>query len=329
MAGVMISRFKERFTGKTKVKKLQGISDDELYGVASSEDMLKERKVIGGKKLKRGKNYQMNETSKRNTHWLAARTEAWKKTLTSGRGQEKASGEIAVSCSVMSNGKKYQKWNTKTGKEIESDTTPSSSSEIFFEFPALFLNELTPSKPVKFDTHQSYGQSCDPALVLEDTPGSGVLTSHVTLNVAAANAWEKTKRKTKVKKLQGISDDELYGVTSSEDMLKERKVIGGKKLKRGRNYQMNETSKRNTHWLAARTEAWKKTLTSGRGQEKASGEIAVSCSVMSNGKKYQKWNTKSGKEIKSDTTPSSSSENFDEFPPSFLNELAPFKLVNF
>ncbi len=196
MAGVLISRFKERFTGKTKVERLQGISDDELYGVARSEDVLKGRIVLGSKKTKRGKNYQMNETSKRNMNWFAARTEAWKRTLTSGREQEKASSEIAVSCSVMSNGKKYQKWNTKTGKEIKSDTTPSSSPD---KCPALFLNELAPPTSVNFDGKQSYGQSCDPALVLEDTPGSGVPTYHVTLNVAAANAWEETKNRTTVK----------------------------------------------------------------------------------------------------------------------------------
>ena len=198
MAGVMINRLRERFTGKTKVRRLQGISDDELYGVANSEDVLKERNVIGSKKSKRRRDYEMNETSKGNMSWFAARTGAWQRKLTCGRGQETAKSEIAVSCSVTSNGKKYQKWNTKTGKEIQSDTT-QSSSETFDKCPALFVNELAPPTPADFYGRQSFGQSCDPALVLEDTPGSGVLTNHVTLNVASANAWEKTKNRTTVK----------------------------------------------------------------------------------------------------------------------------------
>ena len=130
--------------------------------------------------------------------WFAAKTEAWQRKLTSGRRQEKAKSEIAVSCSLTSNGKKYQKWNTSTGKEIESDTK-QSSSEAFDKCPALFVNEVAPPTPADFYGHQSFGQSCDPALVLEDTPGSGILTNHVTLNVASANAWEKTKNRTALK----------------------------------------------------------------------------------------------------------------------------------
>ena len=200
MASVMINHFRERFTRKTQVEKLQGISDDELYCAASSEESSKDTKVIGSKKPKRGRNYQMNETSKRNMPWFAARADAWKITVTSGQRKEKASSEIAVSCSVTSNGKKYQKWNTKTGKEITSNTI-QSSSKVFDKRPDLFVNELAPPTPVNFDGHQSYKQSYDPALVLEDTPGSGVLTNHVTLNVAAANAWEEKKKHATVKSI--------------------------------------------------------------------------------------------------------------------------------
>lgn len=199
MARVIISRFRERFTGKTKVVRLQGISDDELYEVTSDEDSLKDRKVAGGEKSKRGKNYEMNETSKRNMSWFAARTDAWKRTLTSGRRQEKTSGEIAISCSLTSSGKKYQKWNTKTGKEIKSDITQSSSSETFDECPSLFMNELAPPTSVDFDGHLSYEQSCDPAVVIEDGRDRGVLTNHVTLNMSAANAWEETRNRTTTK----------------------------------------------------------------------------------------------------------------------------------
>ena len=198
MARVTINRFRERFTGKTEVEKLQGINDDELYGVTSSEDVLKDRKVLGSKKAKRSKNYEMNDTSKGNVGWFAVRTEAWKRTLASRKRQEIARSEIAASCTVTSKGKIYQKWTAKTGKEIKSETVKSSFSEAFDECPASFVNELAPLTPVTFDGRQSYG-SCDPALVLEHSFGSDVPTNHVTLNVTAAKAWEKPKNQTTVK----------------------------------------------------------------------------------------------------------------------------------
>ena len=190
MARLIINRLRVRFAGKTKVVKLQGISDDELYEVASSEDGLKDRKVPGGEKSRKGKNYEMNVTSKRNRTWFTARTEVWKRTLTGGRRQEKANSNIAISCSVMSGGKNYQKWNNKTGKEIKSETVKSSLLEPFDEFPPLYTNE--PS--VNFDGHLSFEQSYDPALVVEDEPDrTSALTNHVTLNMSTANAWEETR----------------------------------------------------------------------------------------------------------------------------------------
>lgn len=196
----MINRLRARFTGKTKVLRLQAISDDELYEVASSEDGLKDKKVAGGEKSKRGKNYEINETSKRNTACFAARTEAWKRTLTGGRRQEKTSSEIAITFSVTSSGKIYQKWNNKTGKEIKSETEKSSSLEPFDECPSLFMNELAQPTSVNFDGHLSYGHSRDPALVVEvGTDRASVPTDHVTLNMSASNAWEKTRNHTTAK----------------------------------------------------------------------------------------------------------------------------------
>ena len=190
MARLIINRLRVRFAGKTKVVKLQGISDDELYEVASSEDGLKDRKVPGGEKSRKGKNYEMNVTTKRNRTWFTARTEVWKRTLTGGRRQEKANSNIAISCSVTSGGKNYQKWNNETGKEIKSETVKSSLLEPFDEFPPLYTNE--PS--VNFDGHLSFVQSCDPALVVEDEPDrTSALTNHVTMNMSTANAWEETR----------------------------------------------------------------------------------------------------------------------------------------
>lgn len=193
MARLIINRLRVRFAGKTKVVKLQGISDDELYEVASSEDGLKDRKVPGGEKSRKGKNYEMNVTTKSNRTWFTARTEVWKRTLTGERRQEKANSKIAISCSVTSGGKNYQKWNNKTGKEIKSETVKSSLLEPFDEFPPLYTNE--PS--VNFDGHLSFEQSCDPALVVEDEPDRShrtrALTNHVTLNMSTANAWEETR----------------------------------------------------------------------------------------------------------------------------------------
>ena len=200
MARVVINRLRARFAGKTKVVRLQGISDDELYEVASGEDGLKDRKVSGGEKSKRGKNYEMNETSKRNTAWFGARTEAWKRTLTGGRRQEKASSGIAITCSVTSSGKKYQKWNNKTGKEIKSEAVKSSLLEPFDECPSLLMNELAPPTSDNFDGHLCYGQSCDPAFAVEDdTDRTRVPTNHMTLNMSAANAWEETRNRTTIK----------------------------------------------------------------------------------------------------------------------------------
>lgn len=190
MARLIINRLRVRFAGKTKVVKLQGISDDELYEVASSEDGLKDRKVPGGEKSRKGKNYEMNVTTKRNRTWFTARTEVWKRTLTGGRRQEKANSNIAIICSVMSGGKNYQKWKNKTGKEIKSETVKSSLLEPFDEFPPLYTNE--PS--VNFDGHLSFEQSYDPALVVQDEPDrTSALTNHVTLNMSTANAWEETR----------------------------------------------------------------------------------------------------------------------------------------
>ena len=138
----------------------------------------------------------MNETSKRNLPWFTARTEAWKRTLTGGQRQEKASSEIAISCSATSDGKNYQKWNNKTGKEIKRETVKSSLLEPFDEFPSLHTNEPAPPASVNFDEHLSYKQSCDPALVVEDEPDrTSGLTIHVTLNMSTANAWEETRNR--------------------------------------------------------------------------------------------------------------------------------------
>ena len=197
---VMINRLRARLTGRTKVVRLRGISDDELHEVASGEGGLKDRKVAGGEKSKRGKNYEMNETSKRNTAWFAARTEAWKRTLTGGRRQEKTSSEIAITYSVTLSGKKYQKWNNRTGKEIKSETVKSSLLEPFDECPSLFTNELAEPTSMNFDGHLLYGHSRDPALVVANgTDRTRVPANHVTLNVSAANAWEETGNRTKTK----------------------------------------------------------------------------------------------------------------------------------
>lgn len=214
MATVLRSRFGARFAWKTEVKSLQGISNDEVYEVASTGDgLIKGRTVTGGEKSKRGKSYFMNETSTRNTNGFAARTFAWKRTLRSERRQAKANSEIAFNCSLTPGGKEsdignrfarrdsYQKWNTKTGKEIKSDATQSSTYGTFDKCPVLFVNELAPPTPVNFDAHQSREQSsCDPALVHGAARDcAGVPTNHVTLNVVAGNAWDETRIRTTIK----------------------------------------------------------------------------------------------------------------------------------
>ena len=196
------TRFNLRFARETKVKRFQGINDEDAFENAESQTGLK------GKALsKKGKNYEVNGASERNTNTFDARTVAWKRTLTTERRQEKTRQEVAYSCSVTHGEKEggsdwsesYQKWNTKTGKEIKSESTEPVFSELFDSCQSAFVTELAPPTPASIYGRQSSGQSCHPAIVLEKAKDSGVHTNHVALNVGAGNAWEETRTRTSIK----------------------------------------------------------------------------------------------------------------------------------
>lgn len=202
MAGLIVSCF--GVSRKTRVERLEGVSDEGLYQVASGEDGVRESSLFCGEKSKRSKNYETNEISAAKPHGFSGWTTTWKEKLTSGRRQLKANDESAFSCSVITNEKEgdickcMQRWNIKTGKEIKSDST-QTSYETVDKRPFVFVNELGPTKPSNIYAYQSYMQSCDPALLVEDAQDSGVLTNHVNLNVSRGNAWEKAKSHSTVK----------------------------------------------------------------------------------------------------------------------------------
>ena len=197
------------FVQQTKVKRLHGINNEDFNEVASCQSSVKDKQAS-----KRGKNYEMNDTSKRNKNTFVARTFAWKRTLVTRRTLEKSGKETAYSClpvpaekeadrcnsSYLGRRDSHQTWDTKTGKRVKSESTKPDFSELFQTCQSPFINELAPPlTPVSLYRRQSYGQSCDPAVVLEQTKGSCVPTNHVTLNVSAGNAWEETENRTSIK----------------------------------------------------------------------------------------------------------------------------------
>lgn len=73
------------------------------------------------------------------------------------------------------------------------------NSELFYTCQSLFVSELAPPTPATLYRRQSYGQSRDSGLVLEEAMDSGASINHVTLNMSADNAWEETTNRTTIK----------------------------------------------------------------------------------------------------------------------------------
>lgn len=196
------------FVRQTKVKRLQGINNENFDEAAGCQSGLKDKQAS-----KRGRNYALNDTSKRNKNTFVTRTFAWR-TLMPRRTREKSGKEIAYSCQLPAPAEKeadrcnasylrrrdfHQTWDSKTGKRVKSESTERDFLELFQTCQSPFVNELAPPTPASLYGRQSYGQSCDPAVVLEQTKGSCVPTNHVTLNVSVGNAWKETKNRTSIK----------------------------------------------------------------------------------------------------------------------------------
>ena len=141
-------------------------------------------------------------------------------------------------------------------------------------------------------------------------------------------------RQTKVKKLQGINYEDFDEVASCQSGLNAKKDS-----KRWKNYELNDASKRDKNTFVTRTFAWKRTpLIARRTREKSGKEIVYSClpapaeieadrcnaSYLGRQESpHQKWNTKTGKKMKSEASEPGFSELFQTCQPLFVYELAP------
>ena len=124
-ARAMRDRFTLRLSRKTKVKRLRGINNEDFYKVAGSQAGLE------------GKTVPEDSGCEKNTNAFGTRTVAWKRILTTERRQAKAREETAYRYSVAATEKgsgndsyfarrdSCQKWNTKTGKEINWPFEPT------------------------------------------------------------------------------------------------------------------------------------------------------------------------------------------------------------
>ena len=169
--------------------------------------------------------------------------------------------------------------------------------------------------------------------------GYSVLTCSMTMNLGLARTMRdhfnvRFTRKTQVKRLQGVDDEDLYEVADSQTDLK-GKTVSGEKSKRGKKYKMNGASERNTNVLGTRADTWKRIMAKGRRQAKSREETVHRYSPTTTEKdggnvsyfkkrdSCKKWNTETGKEIKSEPTQPVFLELFDTCQSLFVNELAP------
>ena len=193
--------FKGWFTAKTaKAKKCKRIDEDDFDEVAAVhvQPRWKEASVFG-EKLKKGSNYLVKKERHSNVF------SAWKRAMASQpREKNKNSGEVSSSgdsSSCLESRSCHKTWNTKTGREIKSESTPLAFPKLFEASPSMFVNELAPPTPATLYGGKVARQSRDPALIFEEAIDSSVPTNHVTLNVTAGNAWEETRNRTTINEI--------------------------------------------------------------------------------------------------------------------------------
>lgn len=185
--------FKGWFTAKTaKVKKCKRIDEDDFDEVAAVHVQTgwKEGSVFG-EKLKKGSNYLVKEERHSNVF------SAWKRAMASQPREKNKNREVSLSggsSSCLESRSCHKTWNTKTGKEIKSQSTQ-------FAPPSMFVDELAPPTPATLYGGKVDRQSRDPAPIFEEAKDSSVPTNHVTLNVTAGNAWEETRNRTTIKEI--------------------------------------------------------------------------------------------------------------------------------
>ena len=192
--------FKGWFTVKTaKVKKCKTIDEDDFDGVAAVHVQTgwKEASVFG-EKLKKGSNYLFKEEKHSNVF------SAWKRAMASQPREKNKNREVSLSgdsSSWLESRSCHKTWNTKTGKEIKSESTQLAFPELSEARPSMFVNELAPPTPATLYGGKVDRQSRDPALIFEEATESSVPTNHLTLNVTAGNAWEETRNRTTIKEI--------------------------------------------------------------------------------------------------------------------------------
>ena len=194
------SPFKGWFTAKTaKAKKCKRIDEDDFDEVAAVHVQTgwKEASVFG-EKLKKGGNYLVKKERHSNVF------SAWKQAMASQPREKNKKREVSLSgdsSSFLESRSCPKTWNTKTGKEIKSESTQLAFPELFEARLSMFVNELAPPTPATLYGGKVDRQSRDPALIFEEATDSSVPTNHVTLNVTAGNAWEESRNRTTINEI--------------------------------------------------------------------------------------------------------------------------------
>ena len=166
---------------------------------------------------------------------------------------------------------------------------------------------------------------------------------HVGIERTSDNRYRfRTVRKTKVEKLKAVNEDDFFNLTNSHAGGSDNLDYSGTLDKPGRNSghgkkRGKKRFKRNKVAPAPHVEAWKKAPRVANSCMRQ--EICYSSKIVieeEDGKltlkrSTQKWDTKTGKEIKLDKTDStdSSSTSVGSDPSSFLNVLTPVTNDNF
>lgn len=151
------SPFKGWFTAKTaKAKKCKRIDEDDFDEVVAVHVQTGWKKAsVFGEKLKKGSNYLVKKERHSNVF------SAWKRALASQPREKNKKGEVSLSgdsSSFLESRSCPKTWNTKTGKEIKSESTQLTFPELFEARPSMFVNELAPPTPAtlyggKVDSH--------------------------------------------------------------------------------------------------------------------------------------------------------------------------------
>ena len=173
-------RIRQCFARQSKVKKLHKINTKEIDKVAKCADYHTGLKGKTGSK--RGRHYELNK----------AKDLGMREKLPRDRNDVsvKRAPDLVVRDDVT-----HLECNTQTGKVIRSEI-----AELLKDDPhsPTFVGAKAPT-PASLYKRQSCLQSCDPAVVPEESKDSRVAVNNVILNVSAGNAWEETDNHSSIK----------------------------------------------------------------------------------------------------------------------------------